>query len=93
MLSVSIYRWSDRARTKDGIHEVLQRYGDLGEDPGAVAHYIFADGSGGIVIADGPDSEHAYRIGLALGEFIDDVEEHTVLRLEDALPIVMKYAQ
>lgn len=92
MLSISIYRWSDRARTKEGIQEVLARYGDLGEDPGTVGHYVFADGTGGIVIADGPDSEHAYKVGLALGEFIDDLEEHTVLRLEDALPIVMKYS-
>lgn len=92
MLTVSIYRWSNRARTKEGIQEVLKRYGDLGEDPGVVGHYIFADGSGGVVIDDGPDGEHSYTVGLALGEFIDDIEEHTVLRLEDALPIVMKYA-
>jgi hypothetical protein len=92
MLSVTIYRWSDRARTKDGIKEVLGRYGDVGDDPGMIGHYIFADGSGGIVISEGPDSEHSYKVGLGLGEFLDDVEEHTVLRLEDALPIVMKYA-
>ena len=93
MISASIYRWSDRARTKDGIQEVLERYADLGEDPGVVGHYVFADGSGGIVIADSPSSEHAYRVGLALGEFIDDIEEHTVLPLDEALPLVMKYAQ
>jgi len=92
MLSVSIYRWNDRARTKDGIQEVLKRYGDLGEDPGVVGHYIFADSSGGVVITDGPDSEHSYKVGLLLGEFMDDIEEHTALRIEDALPIVMKYA-
>jgi len=92
MLSVSIYRWNDRARTKEGIPEVLKRYGDVGEGPGVVGHYIFADGSGGVVITDAPDSEHAYKVGLALGEFMDDIEEHTALRIEDALPIVMSYA-
>jgi hypothetical protein len=92
MISASIYRWSDSARTKDGIKEVLRRYADLGEDAGVIGHYVFADGSGGIVIAESPDSEHSYRVGIALGEFVD-VEEHTVLRLEDALPIVMKYAE
>ena len=93
MISASIYRWSDGARTKDGIKEVLERYADLGEDPGVVGHYVFADGSGGIIIADSPNSEHSYRVGLALGEFIDDIEEHTVLPLEQALPLVMKYAE
>jgi hypothetical protein len=92
MISASIYRWSDSARTKEGTTEVLKRYGDLGDGPGVLGHYIFADGSGGIVITENGDSEHAYKVGLALGEFIDDIEEHTVLRIEDALPIVMKYA-
>jgi len=92
MLSVEIYRWNARARTKDGIQEVLERFGDVGEGPGVVGHYIFADGTGGVVITDGPDSEHGYRVGLALGEFMDEMEEHTALRIEDALPIVMKYA-
>ena len=92
MITASIYRWNDRARTKDGTQEVLKRFGDLGEGPGVVGHYVFADGSGGIVIVDGGDSEHAYRVGIALGEFMEDIEERTVLPLEDALPIVMKYA-
>ena len=93
MISATIYRWNSRARTKDGIKEILERYGDLGEDAGVLGHYIFADSSGGIVITDGPDTEHSYRVGLALSEFMDDIEEHTVLRVEDALPIVMKYAE
>jgi len=48
-----------------------------------------ADSSGGVVITDGPDSEHSYKVGLLLGEFMDDMEVHTALRIEDALPIVM----
>jgi len=92
MIIATIYRWSDAARPKDGVQEILKRYGDLGDAPGMLAHYIFTDGTGGIVISDGDGAEHGYKTGLALGEFFDDVETRVVLPLEEALPIVMEYA-
>jgi hypothetical protein len=75
------------------MREILKRYMDLGEDAAVIGHYIFADGSGGVVISDVPDAELAYKTGLALGEFLADFEEHSVLAIEDALPIVLKYAE
>jgi hypothetical protein len=92
MIIATIYRWSDTARPKDAVQEVLKRYADLGEGPGVLGHYVFADGTGGIVISEGDDAEHAYKTGLTLGEFFDDVETQLVLPLEQALPIVMDYA-
>jgi len=92
MIIATIYRWNEAARPKDGVKEVLKRYGDLGDVTGMIAHYIFTDGTGGIVISDGDGAEQAYKTGLALGEFFDDVETRVVLPLEQALPIVMEFA-
>jgi hypothetical protein len=92
VIIATIYRWSDAARPKEGVQEVLKRYADLGEGPGLLAHYVFTDGTGGIVISEGDDAAFGYKVGLALGEFFDDVETRVVLPLEEALPIVMEYA-
>jgi len=91
VLIASIYQWNETARAKERFKEILERYGELGEGPGVVAHYVFADGTGGIIITDGADPEFAYKTGLALGEFLD-VDTRVVLPLDEALPIAMSYA-
>jgi hypothetical protein len=94
MLFANIYRWRDDAHSKDAGSEIMKRYGELGGDgPGAIAHYVFADGTGGIILTDAPDLGHAYKASLRFNEFLDlDLSEvRPILPLDDALPSITEY--
>jgi hypothetical protein len=71
MLLVTVYRWRDDAHGKEAGRKLMEAYGEVGNDPGLVAHYVFADGTGGVVIVDTDDVTAAYRTSLRLGEFVD----------------------
>jgi hypothetical protein len=92
MLFTTIYRWRADSHTKAAVSEILERYGALGEGPGLVAHYLFTDGTGGIIVTEGQDAEYGYRVALALREFTESTELHGVLPIEEALPLVIDYA-
>jgi hypothetical protein len=94
MLFATVYRWRDDAHTKDAGAAIMQHYADLGGDaPGTIAHYVFADGTGGIVITDATDAERAYQTSLHFNEFLDlDLTDiKPVLKVEEAVPIINDY--
>lgn len=42
-------------RSKEASAELMTIFGERGAPPGQVAHYVFADGSGGFLITEEPD--------------------------------------
>lgn len=90
MLTVNIYRWRDDAHTTEKGRAIMEAFGQRGSSPDEIAHYVFADGSGGCVISDGEDVGWAYRNALDFIEFLDMDRSITqiALSLEDALPHV-----
>jgi hypothetical protein len=90
MLTVTCYRWRDDAHTRDAGKLIMDAYGRLGPGEGEIAHYINADGTGGVVITETDDASRAYRNALEFAEFmdLDRTETHIVLKIEDALPLV-----
>lgn len=90
MLTVTCYRWRDDAHTREAGKLIMDAYGRMGAGPGEIAHYINADGTGGVVIADADDAGASYRNALEFAEFLDleRTETHIVLKIEDAIPMV-----
>lgn len=76
--------------TKDETKTVLQAFAEFGNAPGTTAHYIRADGAGGIVIGETDDIAGLYRNILNYVEFIE-FESHVVLSVEDAVPLVAEF--
>lgn len=91
MLVINIYRWRDDAHTTEAGQKIMDAFGKRGSSPDEVAHYVFADGTGGVVITDGDDTGWAYRNSLDFIEFMDmdRSESRIALTLEDALPHVV----
>ena len=73
--------------TKDETKILLEAFARFGNAPGATAHYVRMDGTGGIVIGESDDIAGMYRNVLNYGEFVD-FESHVVLSVEDAVPLV-----
>jgi hypothetical protein len=90
MLTVTCYRWRDDAHTREAGKLIMDAYGRVGPGAGEIAHYINADGSGGVIVAESDDAASTYRNALEFAEFLDldRTETHIVLTIEDALPFV-----
>ncbi len=90
MLVINIYRWRDDSHDVESGRRIMEAFAARGESPDTVAHYVFADGTGGVVITDGDDTGWAYRNALDFAEFMDleATTSHIALTLEDALPAV-----
>jgi hypothetical protein len=93
MLFVDVYRWRDDAHGKETALRVMEAYGKAGDAPGMIAHYIFADGTGGVVITDTDDAAAGYRNSLYMAEFLDlqATHSHPAVTLEQALGAVGEY--
>jgi hypothetical protein len=87
---VNVYRWRDDMHTTEAGRHIMKAFGERGASPNEVAHYVFADGTGGVVITDGEDAGWAYRSALDFAEFLDltATSSHVALTIADALPHV-----
>lgn len=86
MMYVTTYRFKP-FMTKAETNTLLQAFAEFGNAPGTTAHYMRADGTGGIVIGETNDIAALYRNTLNYLEFIE-FESHVVLPVEDAVPLV-----
>ncbi len=91
MLTINVYRWRDDVHSVEDTKRIMEAFGERGSSPDEVAHYVFADGTGGVVITDGEDVGWAYRNALDFVEFLDMDQSFTqiALPLADALPHVV----
>lgn len=60
---------------------------ERGADPGAIAHYVYADGGAGFVIADESGMESVYETALAYTPY-KPFTTSPVLTIDDALPTI-----
>jgi hypothetical protein len=69
--------------------KLLEVFAKEGAGPGATAHYVAADGSHGVVIADTDDVAGAYR---NLQNYTQWVEYNTqvMLTVEEAVPLIIE---
>ncbi len=87
MIFVTNYRikpFLSKAATGD----LMGVFAAVGSTPGTTAHYVYADGGGGIVIAESDDPTEGYRNLLNYSEWLE-FDTKVVLRVEDAVPHIM----
>jgi hypothetical protein len=71
--------------TDEETKELLEVFAKEGAGPGAGAHYVNADGGGGLVISDTDDVEGSYRNILNYTEWVE-YDTQVMLTIEQALP-------
>jgi hypothetical protein len=68
--------------------ELMGVFAKEGAAPGTTAHYVAADGSHGIVIAETDDVEGGYRNLLNYTQWIE-YDSKVMLTVEQAVPLIM----
>ena len=75
-------------RSPEAARELVKEFVQRGAVAGEVAHYVNADGTGGVVITDSDDIVAAYANALAYQQWIK-FETRPVLTIADALPTIL----
>ena len=89
MLFLSEYRFRP-GLTKADTAALMTLFGERGPEPGTIAHYVKADGTGGLVILNEDDPAKAYASTLAYSEYL----EFTItplLTIDDAVGPIATY--
>lgn len=74
--------------TKDETRELLNVFAKEGTGPGVTAHYVAADSSHGVVIAENDDLEAGYRNIQNYTQWVE-YDTRVMLTIEQALPHIM----
>jgi hypothetical protein len=69
--------------------QLLEVFAKEGPGPGTTAHYVAADGSHGVVIADTDDVAGAYRNLQNYTEWVE-YDTKVMLTVEEAVPLIME---
>jgi hypothetical protein len=88
MIFITTYKLKPFLSKKDTKH-LMEVFGEQGAGPGTTAHYVAADGSHGLVIAETDDIEAAYRNILNYTEWVE-YDTKVVLKIEQAVPHIME---
>jgi len=70
--------------------ELMALFGQRGKNPGEIAHYVHADGSGGTVISENSDVSELHDVALAYSPWLE-VEIIPILTIDAAVPALLKY--
>ena len=73
-------------RSKKRSAKLLDLFGERGSTPGTVAHYVFADGGGGILIGTEEVLDRLYEDVTHYSPWMD-LSSRPILPVEDALQI------
>ena len=68
---------------------LLEVFAKVGPGPGTTAHYVAADGSHGVVIADTDDVAGAYRNLQNYTQWVE-YETRVMLPVEQAVPLIVE---
>ena len=74
--------------SKEETKELLQVFATEGPGPGTTAHYVAADGSHGVVVAETDDVAGAYRNLQNYTQWVE-YETRVMLPVEQAVPLIM----
>ena len=74
--------------SKDETRELLNVFAKEGAAPGTTAHYVAADGSHGVVIAETDDIAGAYRNIQNYTQWVE-YDTKVMLKVDEAVPLIM----
>ena len=88
MIFITTYRI--KQISKDETRELMGVFADKGVVGNVTAHYLAADGSQGVLIAEEDDLEETYRNILNYSEWIE-YDTKPYLTIEQAVPHIVDY--
>jgi hypothetical protein len=74
-------------QSPESVKALLAVFAELGPTEGEIAHYVFADGRGGLVIAETDSIQEAYESSLRYQQWMD-MEMTPILAIADAMPSI-----
>lgn len=74
--------------TKEETAELMEVFASAGVPAGTIAHYVAADGSHGVVIADTDDVAVGYKNILNYTQWVE-YETKVMLTIDEAVPHIM----
>lgn len=87
MLFVTTYKIKPYISNEE-TKELLQVFAEAGAGPGTTAHYVAADGSHGVVVAETDDIAGAYRNLQNYTQWVE-YDTNVMLPVEEAVPLIM----
>jgi hypothetical protein len=88
MLFVTTYKIKPYISNEE-TKELLEVFAKEGAGPGTTAHYVAADGSHGVVIADTDDLAGAYRNLQNYTQWVE-YDTRVMLPVEEAVPLIVE---
>jgi hypothetical protein len=74
--------------SKEETKKLMEVFAEAGPGPGTTAHYVAADGSHGVVVAETDDLAGAYRNLQNYTQWVE-YETRVMLPVEEAVPLIM----
>ena len=87
MLFITTYRVKPYI-TKEETAELMTVFGKNGAAPGDLAHYVYADGGGGVVLSESDDFMAGYRNNLDYSAWLD-LDTRVIIKVDDAVPHIL----
>jgi len=72
-------------RTKENTADLMAVFAERGNNDSTIAHWVYADGGGGFLIADGTELELLYQDALAYSTWME-LSATPIISIEDAVP-------
>ncbi len=73
--------------SKERTVELMTLFGERGAGPGALSHYVYADGGGGFVISDESGLERLYEDAVHYSPYME-FETRPLLPIDEAVPTI-----
>lgn len=89
MIFITTYKMKPHL-TKEETKELMGVFATVGNGPGTIAHYVYADGGGGVSIAESDDPAEGYANLLNYQQWME-FETKVMLKVEDAVPLIGAY--
>ena len=89
MIMITTYTLNS-GMTKDQTRELMEVFATVGNAPGTTAHYVNADGGGGVVISESDDIDAAYKNILNYAQWMT-FDMQVVLPVEEAVPHITEF--
>ena len=77
-------------RSKERTQELMALFAERGAGPGTLAHYVYADGGAGFVIADESGLEVAYETTLAYAPYMQ-FTTRPIITIDEAVPTIAEW--
>ena len=88
MLFVTRYKFKGD-QSPDSVKALLAVFAERGPAAGEIAHYVAADGRGGLIISENDSMQQSYEDSLHYQQWMD-FDTIPVLTIADAMPAIMK---